>query len=179
MTGATGTTERTPRTVPQFVVWVLAAVVVVLVAASVVIALLRLRNQHTGAAQLTGTENAAVSAAKQETINIQTYRLKTFDADFQAALNGLTSAKRVQWQANEATLKKSLTSQKIDSVATVSAAGLISLDGDTALVAVSSDTQRVDSTGKATTTSQNRFQVTMKRVGGKWLMDDFESVSIS
>ena len=161
------------------IVWVLAAVAVVLVASAVVIAGLRLRDRHAGAAELTASENAAVSAAKQETINIQTYRLKTFDADFQAALGGLTAAKKVQWQANESQLKSSLTSQKISSTATVSAAGLVSMSSDTALVAVSSDTQRVDSAGKSTTTAQNRFQVTMKLVGGTWLMDDFESVSVS
>ena len=179
MTAAPPTERPAARTVPQLLIWALAAVVVVLVAAAVVIAGLRLRSGHAGAAQLSGSENAAVSAAKQETINIQTYRLKSFDADFQAALNGLTSAKRVQWQATESQLKASLTSQKIDSTATVSGAGLVSLSKDTALVAVSSDTQRVDAKGKATTTAQNRFQVTMKLVGGKWLMDDFESVSVS
>lgn len=179
MTVASAPPRPGARTVPQLLIWALAAVTVVLVALAVVVAGLRLRDQHSGAAELTAAENAAVSAAKQETINIQTYRLKSFDADFQAALNGLTSAKRVQWQANESQLKSSLTSQKIDSTATVSGAGLISLSQDTALVAVSSDTQRVDAKGKATTTAQNRFQVTMKLVGGKWLMDDFESVSIS
>ncbi|HEX2903565.1 MAG TPA: hypothetical protein VHO01_08940 [Jatrophihabitans sp.] len=172
-------TERTRRTVPQALVWGLAAVAVVLLAAAVVIAGLRLRDRHGGAAQLTASENAAIAAARQETINIQTYRLKSFDADFQAALAGLTPAKKVQWQANEATLKANLTSQKIDSTATVSGAGLISQSGDTALVAVSSDTARVDAQGKTTVTAQNRFQVTMKLIKGKWLMDDFEAVSIS
>ena len=114
-----GMTESAGRTVPQVLVWALAAVTVVLVRAAVLIAGVRLRDQHGGATQLTGSENAAVAAARQEMINIQTYRLKSFDADFQAALNGLTSAKRVQWQASEAQLKSSLTTQKIDSVGTV------------------------------------------------------------
>lgn len=177
--GVAGMTEPAGRTVPQWLVLVLAALTVLLVAGAVVIAGLRLRGQHEGAAQLTSADNAAVAAARQEMINIQTYRLKSFDADFQAALGGLTSTKRVQWQANESTLKSNLTSQKISSTATVSGAGLISRSGDTAVVAVSSDTARVDAAGKSTVTAQNRFQVTMKLVGGSWLMDDFESVSIS
>lgn len=171
--------ERPGRTVPQLLVVALAAVAVVLLAVAVIVGVMRHRDSHGGAAGLTATENAAVAAAKQETINIQTYRLKSFDSDFQAALDGLTPAKKVQWQATEAQLKAGLTNQKIDSVATVSAAGIISLSGDTALVAVSSDTSRVDSSGKSTVTAQNRFQVTMKLVKGKWLMDDFEAVSIS
>lgn len=164
---------------PQWLIWVLSTALVVLIAATVGVAGVRWKSGHGGAASLTSAENAAVSAARQETINIQTYRQKSFDADFSAALAGLTTAKRTQWQANEATLKSRLTTQKIDSTATVSAAGLVSLSGDTATVVVASDTQRVDSSGKSTTTAQNRFIVTMKRVSGKWLMDDLESVSIS
>jgi hypothetical protein len=153
--------------------------VVLLVAAAGVLATVRASGRHGGAAQLSAAENAAVSAARQEAINIQTYRRKSFDADFQAALDGLTTAKQTQWEANKATLKSQLTSQQIDSAATVSGAGLVSFDGNTAVVVVASDTQRVDAKGKATTTARNRFQITMKLVRGRWLMDDLESVSIS
>lgn len=172
-------TEPARGSVPRPVVWVLAALVVALLVLTGVLASTRLAHRHGGAAGLTGAEQAAVSAAKQETISIQTYRLKSFDADFSAALAGLTSAKATQWQANKATLKAQLTGQKIDSGATVSGAGLASFDGKSAVVVVSSDTQRIDSTGKSTTASQNRFQVTMKLVNGKWLMDDLQAVSLS
>jgi hypothetical protein len=165
--------------VSQRLVWALAALAVLCVAGAAVVGGLRLHGKHSGAAALDSADNAAVSAARQETINIQTYRLKTFDADFQAALDGLTATKKVQWQANKTALKSSLTTQKIGSTATVSGAGLVSRSGDTAVVVVASDTQRVDSTGKTTTAAQNRFQVSMKLVKGKWLMDEFESVSVS
>ncbi len=167
------------RSIPRAVAWLLAGLVVVLVAAAAVLGVARTHGRHGGAAGLTAAENAAVSAARQEAINIQTYRRASFDADFQAALNGLTAAKQTQWQADKATLKSQLTSQKIDSAATVSGAGLVSFSGSTAVVVVASDTQRVDASGKATTTARNRFQITMKLVNGKWLMDDLESVSIS
>src|SRR4051794_10341514 len=143
-------------TVPRSVVWLLAGLAVLLLLAAGVLATVRVTGRHSGAAQLTGAENAAVSAARQEAINIQTYRLKSFDADFEAALNGLTAAKRTQWQANKATLKAQLTTQKIDAAATVSGAGLVSFTGNSAVVAVASDTQRVDAAGKATTTARNR-----------------------
>ncbi|HEU5271583.1 MAG TPA: hypothetical protein VFU36_16770 [Jatrophihabitans sp.] len=167
------------RTVPRAVVWLLGGLLVVVVAAAAVLAVVRTSGRHAGAAELTAAENAAVSAARQEAINIQTYRRSNFDADFQAALNGLTVTKQTQWEANKATLKAQLDSQKIDSAATVSGAGLVSFSGNTAVVVVASDTQRVDAKGKTTTTAQNRFQITMKLVNGKWLMDDLESVSIS
>lgn len=167
------------RTVPRLAVWLLAGLAVLLLAGAAVLAVVRTNGRHAGAAELSGAENAAVSAARQEAINIQTYRRSSFDADFQAALNGLTTAKQTQWEANKATLKAQLTSQQIDSAATVSGAGLVSFTGKTAVVVVASDTQRVDARGKATTTAQNRFQITMKLVNGRWLMDELESVSIS
>jgi hypothetical protein len=171
--------DEASRTVPRPAVWLLAALVVLLLALTASLVTIRLGHRHSGAAGLSSAQQAAVNAAKQETINIQTYRLKSFDADFSAALAGLTSAKSIQWQANKSTLKSNLTSQKIDSGATVSGAGLVSFDGKSAVVVVSSDTQRIDSSGKSTTTAQNRFQVTMRLVGGKWLMDDLQTVSLS
>jgi hypothetical protein len=170
--------DEASGTVPRPVVWLLALLVVLLLALTTTLVSLRLGHRHSGAAGLNSAEQAAVNAAKQETINIQTYRLKSFDADFSAALAGLTSAKATQWQANKSTLKSNLTSQKIDSGATVSGAGLVSFDGKSAVVVVSSDTQRI-AAGKSTTAAQNRFQVTMRLVSGKWLMDDLQSVSLS
>jgi hypothetical protein len=172
-------TEPARQGVPRWSVWLLAGLAVLLLVASGVIATVRVSQRHSGAAQLTSAENDAVSAARQEAINIQTYRRKSFDADFQAALNGLTPTKQTQWQANKASLKSQLTAQKIDSAATVSGAGLVSFDGNSAVVAVASDTQRVDAAGKATTIARNRFQISMKLMHGKWLMDELESVSIS
>jgi len=167
------------RTAPRFLVWLLAGLAVLLTATATVLVIARFTGRHAGAAGLSAAQNAAVSAARQEAINIQTYRRKSFDADFQAALDGLTTLKRTQWEANKASLKAQLNSQQIDAAATVSGAGLVSFAGDTAVVAVASDTQRVDSKGKTTTTARIRFQITMKLVKGKWLMDDLESVSIS
>jgi hypothetical protein len=172
-------TEPARHVVPRWSVWLLAGLALLLLVASGVIATVRISHRHQGAAQLSSAENAAVSAARQEAINLQTYRRKSFDADFQAALNGLTPTKQTQWQATKATLKSQLTGQQIDSAATVSGAGLVSFDGSSAVVVVASDTQRVDAAGKATTIARNRFQISMKLMHGKWLMDDLASVSIS
>ncbi len=163
---------------PGLARWLSVAAAGLLVAA-VVLAGLRLSHRSTGAAGLSAAEQAAVNAAKQETINLQTYRRKSFDADFAAALAGLTPVKATQWQANKATLKDRLTKLKQDAGATVSGAGLVSFDGKTAVVVVASDTLRVDAAGKSTTAAQNRSQVSMKLMGGRWLMDDLQSVSVS
>jgi Mce-associated membrane protein len=154
------------------------AAIALLVAAGV-LAGLRLTRHHNGARGLSSAEQAAVNAARQETINLQTYRRASFDTDFAAALAGLTPAKATEWQAHKATLKTKLTQLKQDAGATVSGAGLVSFDGKSAVVVVASDTLRVDATGKSSTAAQNRSQVTMKLVDGKWLMDDLQSVSVS
>jgi hypothetical protein len=161
--------ERASTTVPRAVIVALAAVTVVLAVVTAVLGTARLSHRHAGAAGLSGPEQAALSAARQETINLQTYRLKSFDADFNAA----------QWQANKATLKTRLTQLKQDAGATVSGAGLVSFDKKSAVVLVASDTVRVDAAGKTTTAAQNRSQVTMMLINGKWLMDDLQSVSVS
>lgn len=172
-------TEGARWPVPRAVVWVLAVVAFATLVLAGVLAGARLVHRHSGAAGLSKAELAAVAAAKQETINIQTYRLKSFDADFGAALAGLTSVKATQWQASKASLKAQLTQQKIDSAATVSGAGLVSFQRDTAVVVVSADILRIDSTGKSSTAAQSRLQITMRLVGGKWLMDELQSVSVS
>lgn len=150
-----------------------------LLVAAVVLTALRLTQHRNGASNLSSAEQAAVDAARQETINLQTYRRASFDADFAAALAGLTPAKATQWQANKATLKSKLTQLKQDAGATVSGAGLASFDGRSAVVMVASDTLRVNAAGKTSTAAQNRSQVTMKLINGKWLMDDLQSVSVS
>jgi hypothetical protein len=164
-----------PRAV---LVWLSLLAAALLVAAGVLVAL-RSSQHRNGAAGLSSAEQAAVDAARQQTINLQTYRRASFDADFAAALAGLTPAKATQWQANKATLKTKLTQLKQDASATVSGAGLVSFDGKSAVVVVASDTLRIDATGKSSTAAQNRSQVTMKLINGKWLMDDLQSVSVS
>ncbi len=172
-------TEGSRAALPRAVLLSLSVVTAGLLVAAAVLAALRLTHRGTGAAGLSSAEQAAVNAAKQETINLQTYRRRSFDTDFAAALSGLTPVKATQWQANKATLKTKLSQLKQDAGATVSGAGLVSFAGSSAVVVVSSDTLRVDSAGKSTTAAQNRSQVSMKLVGGRWLMDDLQSVSVS
>lgn len=176
-------TER-PAGLPRPVATILAVAAVLLLALAAVQLVLAkndrgLLSGHGGLAGLSKTEQSAVDAARQETINIQTYRLASFDSDFAAAIAGMTPAKATEWQARKTELKSGLVRIKQDSGATVSGAGLLSLSGDTAVVLVSSDSQRIDSKGQSTTFAQNRFQVTMKLVSGKWLMDDLQAVALS
>jgi hypothetical protein len=172
--------EGSRGTVPRALVVVLGGIAAILAVMALVLGIFRLVRGDTGLSGLSKAEQAALSAAKQETINIQSYRLKTFDQDFAAAVAGMTPDKATEWQARKKDLKDGLTRLKQDGAATVSGAGIQSFDGKSAVVLVSSDSQRVDqATDKSTTFAQNRFQVTMKLVGGKWLMSDLQAVSLS
>ena len=171
---------RAPRAgLPRAVLLWLSVLAAGLLVVAVVLTVLRVTKHRDGASTLSAAEQAAVNAARQETINLQTYRRASFDADFATAVAGLTPAKATQWQAHKATLKSRLTQLKQDASATVSGAGLVSFDGKSAVVVVASDTLRVDAAGKSTTAARNRSQVTMKLIDGKWLMDDLQSVSLS
>src|SRR6185437_14491324 len=77
--GHGGWMDEASRTVPRPVLWLLAVLVGLLLALTVSLVGLRMGHRHGGAAGLSSAEQAAVNAAKQETINIQTYRLKSFD----------------------------------------------------------------------------------------------------
>jgi Tfp pilus assembly protein PilV len=175
----------TRRSVPVGVLVAVGVAVLALLALAVVQLVLRADHRSlrsSGDAGLQGLskdEQSAVNAAKQETINIQTYRQKSFDADFAAAVAGMTPAKATEWQARKTELKSGLLKIKQDSAATVSGAGLVTFAGSSAVVLVSSDSQRIDAKGTSTTFSQNRFQVTMKLTNGKWLMDDLQAVALS
>jgi Tfp pilus assembly protein PilV len=171
--------------VPTAVPAALTVVLVALLALAVVQFVMRqdhkslLSSAPAGLQGLSKGEQSAVNAAKQETINIQTYRLKSFDSDFSAAVGGMTPAKATEWQSRKAQLKSGLTRIKQDSAATVSGAGLVNFDGKSAVVLVASDSQRIDAKGTSTTFAQNRFQVSMKLTNGRWLMDDLQAVALS
>ncbi len=172
------------RRVPTVVVAALSVLILALLVIGAIQVSLAIKHRQlfgsgSGLAQLTAQQQRAVDAAKQETINIQTFRRKSFASDFQAALNGMTQAQGVQFQARKADLQSTLTKIKADTGATVSGAGLVSFTGTGAVVLVAADAQRTDSKGVLQTTSLNRFQLTMKLVNGTWLMDDLQSVALS
>jgi hypothetical protein len=172
-------TQPTRRSVPRAVVIALAGILAVLAVVALVLGVAKLVRGDAGVRGLSKAELAAVTAAKQQTINIQTYRLKSFDNDVSVAVAGMTPDQAAQLQAGKKDLKDRLTRLKQDLGATVSGAGLVSFDGRSAVVLVSSDSQRIDTaTGKATTFTQNRYQMTLRLTGGKWLMEKLQTVSL-
>ena len=120
---------------------------------------------------------AAVDAARQEALNLISYSQANFDKDYARSLAGTTGDLQTQLKSSEATTKSALTKGKFDLTGQITAAGLVSVQGPTAVVLVSSNGyQKVGS--KSTLVANNRLQLTMTKVGGTWLISGLESVGL-
>lgn len=128
---------------------------------------------------LTPAQQQAVSAAKQESVNLQTFRRSQFEKDFNNALAGLTNQFKQQLISKKAALQQALTTNKIDSIATVSSGALVSSTATGAVVLVTVSTSRLNDAGQSSPAQFSRLQLTMKLVGGKWLVDNLASVGLS
>jgi Mce-associated membrane protein len=128
--------------------------------------------------QLTSTEKGAVTAAKQELINILTYSRKTFDADYARALNGATGSLRDDLAKKKALTLQALNAGKIDLRGKVTAAAFAEQSGGNSVVLLSATGYTVGADGVPVPKSIDRFQLTMVKVKGKWLMSDFRNVGL-
>jgi hypothetical protein len=139
---------------------------------------LLVQRAHHVTAGLSGREQAAVDAATREMVNVQSYRLAHFDADFARARSGLTGGLLKELTGKKASLQTSLRRSKLDTSATVTQAALKEDHGANAIVVLSMKNYRVDKSGKRTPFSTGRFEVTVSEVGGKWLASDLTSVGL-
>lgn len=159
--------------------WITAAVlgVFALVLAAGLGVLLVVRNHHANPA-LNGREQAAVDAASREMINLQSFRLAHFDADFARATSGLTGDLLTALNGKKAALKNGLATSKQDTAATVTQAGYEQAKGSSALVLLTMNNYRVDAKGKKTLFGSGRFEVTVNDVNGTWLASNLTSVGL-
>ena len=159
--------------------WLTAAVLgvfVVLLGAGLVV-LLVVRNHHANP-DLTGREQAAVDAASREMINLQTFRLAHFDADFTRAGSGLTGDLLKALNGKKTSLQDSLQKSKLDTTASVTQAAFEERKGSDALVLMTMNNYRVDAKGKKTLFASGRFEVTVSDVKGAWLASNLTSVGL-
>jgi hypothetical protein len=152
------------------------AVVAVVLAA--LLGWLLVQRSHHVTAGLNSREQAAVDAATREMVNVQSYRLAHFDADFARATSGLTGGLLKELSTKKAALRTSLNRTKLDTSATVTQAAFMEARGANAVVLLTMKNYRIDKSGKQTQFSTGRFQVTVSQVGGKWLASDLTSVGL-
>lgn len=151
---------------------------VVTIALAVALTAFILPDRGNSAGELTSTEKQAVSAAKQELINILTYSRQTFDADYARTLSGATGALQEDLAKKKALTLKTLTTGKIDLKGTVTAAAFEQHVGDTTVVLLSATGYTVGADHVPVPKSIDRFELTMVHIKGKWLMSDFRNVGL-
>ena len=161
------------------VAWLTAGVlgVFVLLLGAALGVLLVVRNHHANPG-LDGREQAAVDAASREMIDLQSFRLAQFDADFTRASSGLTGDLQKALVSKKASLQDSLKKSKLDTTASVSQTAFEQGEGGSAVVLMTMNNYRVDANGKKTLFSSGRFEVTVNNVKGKWLASNLTSVGL-
>lgn len=166
--------------------WLVAGVLVLLAAALGVTVFAVLpgakhhRENSVGNSALSGPEQAAMTAASTETVNLLTYSRKSFDAEWNRAMAGATGQLKKDLQTDKKTTLQQLTKNKFDVSATVSDVAFAGGDAKSGIqVLVVASGHRISDTGAASAPVPSRIKLTMKNVGGKWLAADLQGVELS
>lgn len=133
---------------------------------------------HRPNAGLSPREQAAVEAASREMINLQTFRLAHFDADFVRARSGLTGDLLKAFTPKKAALREGLVKSRQDTSASVTQAAFEQGKANNAVVLMTMNNYRVDAKGKRELFNSGRFEVTVTDVGGTWLASNLTSVGL-
>ena len=158
---------------------VVAALVVAALFAGVMVGLYLVRRPDP-VAGLSSSQQAAIDAATQAAVNLQTFRRASFDQDFANALASLTPEfASQQLEPRKDALQQQLTSGGRDASATALSSGLVSSTASQAVVLVVTNTTQTADDGTSTPFVFSRLQLTLQYTGGKWLVSDLTSVGLS
>jgi Mce-associated membrane protein len=151
----------------------LSAIVVALAATGAV--LLSLRHGLTGRQ---ADRESALTAARQQALNLVSLDARTVDRDYDRMLAGTTDPLRTDLQQNRAAAKSALAKSKGTSTGTVTDAGLVELSGDKASAVVIVDAVQTNTVTRSSLSHRFRFQLDLTRGSGQWLVGNLESVDI-
>jgi Mce-associated membrane protein len=171
--GPSGSTSAGPTLSPT-VRTVLAAVLAVLVAvsATVIVVLLDRRGEVETALD---ARRDVVRVAERFTVQVNNYDSESVD-DYKATVSSMLTTKfRDEFEKAMADIVKSVKDAQMDSEGTVLASGVASVDRDSAQVLVVADAEV-----KTIFDSRERhfrWEISLVRVDGDWLVDDFTPVS--
>jgi Mce-associated membrane protein len=165
---------RTSRRARTAVV-VLGALAVLLAAASVGLAV-TVKSHLDDRDALDAARSAAVAAARQEIVNLDSLSWDTVDADLKRVLDGATGTFKDQFSRAQKDLKPVVVQRKSQSSGQVLFAGVVRADTDTATVLVAVDRTVKDSTDPAGAVAHDRWRVDLEKHGGRWLVSDLQPV---
>jgi Mce-associated membrane protein len=154
----------------------LAALAVVLVAASVALGVTvagHLRDRDA----LDAARDAALTAARQEIVNLDSLDHTTIDADLKRVVDGSTGTFKDQFTRAQADLKSLIVQRKSVSSGAVLSSGVVRADTDTATVLVAVDRTVKDSSDTTGAVAHDRWRVDLEKHGGRWLVADLQPVA--
>ncbi|WP_375502965.1 hypothetical protein [uncultured Jatrophihabitans sp.] len=159
--------------------WLVAVVAGVVFVAGIIVYYAPLRSARADDAvgQFSARETAAMTAAAVETANLLTYHRATYTADYNRAVNGATGALRKDIAGKKALTLATITKGKFDLTARVTHQALVGASGKNTIVVLIS-INGYKSTAPDVPTQQN-LQVTMTKVGSRWLASNVQTPGVS
>lgn len=117
--------------------------------------------------------------AKQHAVNFTTLDYRTFDDDIELVLDGATGDFREQFGSGVEQVRDLVTQNQSVSTGSVSEAGLVSMDEDSAQVLVVADTEVTNLSSPDPAPRHYRLQMDLTRTGDRWLVSQLTFVSSS
>ncbi|HUR50640.1 MAG TPA: hypothetical protein VMZ11_00790 [Mycobacteriales bacterium] len=154
----------------------LAVLAVLLLAASIALAL-TVKAHNDDREALVAARDAALSAARQEIVNLDSLNFATIDRDLTRVVDGATGTFKEQFSRAKADLKAQVVQRKSVSSGTVLSAGVVRADTNTATVLVAAERTVKDSSTTAGGTAHDRWSVALEKHGGRWLVAGLEPVA--
>ena len=155
---------------------VLSVVGVLLIAASIALAIIG--GQHKSArSDLESARSDAVTAARQEILNLDSLSAATIDADLGRVVAGATGSFKDQFGKAQAALKQVVAARQTVSTGRILSAGLVRADTDSATVLVAVDRTVKDTSNTGGVVAHDRWKLDLEKHGGRWLVADLQPVS--
>ncbi len=117
--------------------------------------------------------------AKQHAVNFTTLDYRTFDEDIELVLDGATGSFRDEFGSGVEEVRELVTQNESVSKGSVSEAGLVSVDDDSATVIVVADTEVSNLASPEPQPRHYRMQLDLTHTGDRWLVSDLTFVSSS
>lgn len=150
----------------------LAVVLLVLAVATLLVAVLHTPKDEA----LQDARTQALAAGRQVVINLDALNAATLDADLKRVEPTVTGTFKTQFVKAEATLRDLYPKRKTVSKGEIRAAAVVKADLDTATLLVASDRTFTDVDNKDPVLQTSRYELSMEKHGGRWLLADLEPV---
>jgi Mce-associated membrane protein len=120
---------------------------------------------------------AALTAARQEIVNLDSLAFSTIDRDLKRVLDGATGTFKTQFTGAQRELRAQVLERKSVSTGSIVSAGVVRADTNSATVLVAAERTVKDSSSASGGTAHDRWRVELEKHGGRWLVARLEPVA--